>query len=77
MVTAATPVVIFGFVGFIDLPVATVLMIASIVAVFAPTLWHRIDTKKSIEREKSYSEFAAEFLDSVQGLSTLKSFGQS
>jgi ATP-binding cassette subfamily C protein CydCD len=77
MVSAVTPIIIFGFVSFIDLPVSIVLLTASIVALFAPALWHRFDTRKSLEREQAYGEFAAEFLDSVQGLSTLKSFGQS
>ncbi len=77
LVACFTPVIIFSFVIFIDVPVATVLLVASIVALFAPALWHKFDTKKSIEREHAYSEFASEFLDSVQGLATLKSFGQS
>jgi len=54
-----------------------VLLVAAIVALFAPAAWHRLDTRKSLERERAYSAFAAEFLDSVQGLATLKSFGQS
>ena len=77
LVAGFTPFVIFGFVAFVDLPVAGVLLVAAIVALFAPAAWHRLDTRKSLERERAYSAFAAEFLDSVQGLATLKSFGQS
>jgi ATP-binding cassette subfamily C protein CydCD len=77
LVAGFTPFVIFGFVAFVDLPVAGVLLVAAIVALFAPAAWHRFDTRKSLERERAYSAFAAEFLDSVQGLATLKSFGQS
>ena len=77
LVAGFTPFVIFGFVAFVDLPVAGVLLVAAIVALFAPAAWHRLDTRKSLEREQAYSAFAAEFLDSVQGLATLKSFGQS
>ena len=77
LVAGFTPFVIFGFVAFVDLPVAGVLLVAAIIALFAPAAWHRFDTRKSLERERAYSAFAAEFLDSVQGLATLKSFGQS
>ncbi|MDP6291728.1 MAG: thiol reductant ABC exporter subunit CydC, partial [Arenicellales bacterium] len=39
--------------------------------------FHHWDKKSSLERGRSYTAFAAEFLDSVQGLATLKAFGQS
>ena len=77
LVAGFTPFVIFGFVVFVDLPVAGVLLAAAVIALFAPAAWHRFDTRKSLERERAYAEFAAEFLDSIQGLATLKSFGQS
>src|SRR5207253_1236690 len=34
-------------------------------------------SQASLARSKAYSAFAAEFLDSIQGLATLKAFGQS
>jgi len=77
VITTLTPFIIFGFVGFIDLPVAGVLLLAAVIAIFAPAIWHSFDSRKSKDRERAYADFAAEFLDSVQGLSTLKSFGQS
>jgi ATP-binding cassette subfamily C protein CydCD len=40
-------------------------------------VFHHWDGKKSLERGRDYKAFAAEFLDSVQGLATLKAFGQS
>jgi ATP-binding cassette subfamily C protein CydCD len=43
----------------------------------APQIFHHWDKKSSLERGRSYTAFAAEFLDSVQGLATLKAFGQS
>ena len=42
-----------------------------------PSLWHRKDSRQSLARSKAYAAFGAEFLDSVQGLATLKAFGQS
>jgi ABC-type transport system involved in cytochrome bd biosynthesis, ATPase and permease components len=49
----------------------------ALLALFAPALWHRHDVANSLGRQKSYAAFAAEFLDSIQGLATLKAFGQS
>src|SRR5215470_8486332 len=76
-VAVLTPVLIFGFVVFVDLPVALVLLTAALVTLLAPSLWHRKDSRQSLFRQKAYAAFGAEFLDSVQGLTTLKAFGQS
>ena len=77
MVSALTPIVIFSFVVFIDRPVATALLVAALIALLAPAIWHKFDTAKSQARQKAYAAFASEFLDAVQGLATLKAFGQS
>jgi ATP-binding cassette, subfamily B, bacterial len=76
-VAALTPVLIFAFVAFLDLPVALVVLLAAIAALLAPGLWHRWDSRASLERNLAYKAFGAEFLDAVQGLATLKAFGQS
>src|SRR5204862_7325709 len=75
-VAALTPPLIFAFVAFVDLPVALVLLAAALVTLMAPSIWHRKDNRKSLARQKAYSAFGAEFLDSGQGLATLKAFGQ-
>jgi len=77
LVSLLAPVLIFAVIAWIDLPVAVVMVVASLVALFAPALWHKHDSRRSAEHEEAYSAFAAEFLDSVQGLATLKAFGQS
>ena len=76
-VAALMPLLIFGFVVLLDLPVALVLFAAALVTLVAPAAWHRLDRRKSVARQKSYAAFSAEFLDSIQGLVTLKAFGQS
>ncbi|MBM3341395.1 MAG: ABC transporter ATP-binding protein [Betaproteobacteria bacterium] len=76
-VAALTPIGIFIFVAFLDLPVALVLTGFALFTLIAPQAFHRWDRKSSIARNKSYKAFAAEFLDAVQGLATLKAFGQS
>src|SRR5512145_309129 len=76
-VAALTPVLIFGFVVFLDWPVALVMLGAAILILLAPALWHRWDSRASLERSRAYAAFGADFLDAVQGLATLKAFGQS
>jgi len=76
-VSLLTPVMIFGFVAWIDLPVAAVMLVFALIAVFAPSLWHSSNEKSARRRQQAYASFAAEFLDSLQGLATLKAFGQS
>jgi ATP-binding cassette, subfamily B, bacterial len=77
VVAALTPPLIFAFVAFVDLPVALALLAAAVVTLVAPSLWHGRDSRQSLARQKAYAAFGAEFLDSVQGLATLKAFGQS
>jgi ATP-binding cassette subfamily C protein CydCD len=77
LIALLSPLLIFAVVAFIDLPVALVMLAAALVALFAPALWHKWDVRNSSFRQKSYASFAAEFLDSIQGLATLKAFGQS
>ena len=76
-VAALTPLLIFGFVAFLDLPVALVLLAAALVTLIAPSLWHKRDRTASRARQGAYGDFASDFLDSIQGLGTLKAFGQS
>ncbi|MFT5706202.1 MAG: thiol reductant ABC exporter CydC subunit [Oceanospirillaceae bacterium] len=76
-VAAITPIVIFAVVSQIDLPVAFVLLCAAIFTLFAPSLFQRWDSRYSMQRAKDYRTFASEFLDALQGLVTLKAFGQS
>jgi ATP-binding cassette subfamily C protein CydCD len=70
-------VLIFAVVAWIDLPVAVVMFGFALIALFAPATWHKHDSARSAAQQTAYSDFAAEFLDSVQGLATLKAFGQS
>ena len=76
-VAALTPPLVFAFMVWIDAPVALILLVAALATLVAPALWHKMDERASLERQDSYGAFGAEFLDSIQGLSTLKAFGQS
>src|SRR6266850_1654513 len=51
--------------------------VAALVPLAAPVLWHRRESRHSLARSKAYAAYGAEFLDTLQGLATLKAFGQS
>ncbi len=76
LIALLSPILIFAVIAFVDLPVATVMLGFALVALLAPALWHKWDVKNSRRRQTAYASFAAEFLDSIQGLATLKAFGQ-
>src|SRR5438105_8415475 len=50
-VAALTPLLIFAFVAFLDLPVALVLLAAALVTLIAPSLWHKRDRTASRARQ--------------------------
>ena len=76
-VSACAPLVIFSVIAFWDLPVALVLLGAALFTLLLPVLISRADRRASLERRDALRAFGAEFLDAIQGLPTLKSFGQS
>ncbi len=75
-VAAVSPILIFVLVAWLDLPVAAVFLAAALLTLLAPAALHRWDERNSLARSQAYGDFAAEFLDSIQGLATLKAFGQ-
>ncbi|MGE0724158.1 MAG: ABC transporter ATP-binding protein [Alphaproteobacteria bacterium] len=76
-VALLTPIAIFAFIAWLDLPVGLVMLSFAIVTLLAPSLFHRWDRAASKARARAFAAFAAELLDSLQGLATLKAFGQS
>ena len=71
IVAAVTPQVIFAMLSPLDLPVAGVLTGFALLTLLAPAIFHRWDAARSLERQEAYSRFAADFLDSLQGLSLI------
>lgn len=71
-----TPLVIFSLLAFWDLTLAAMLLGFAWMTLLAPALFHSWDSKNSLRRQKAYANYAAEFLDTIQGLATLKAFGQ-
>ena len=76
-VAALTPIVVFALLAFLDLPVALLLLAFALFTLIAPAAFTGWDRANSRRRQRAYSSFAAEFLDTLQGLATLKAFGQS
>ena len=77
VVAAITPFGIFVFAAFLDLPLAGVLLGFALLTLIAPVAFHHWDQKSAKARQTAYAAYGAELLDSVQGLATLKAFGQS
>jgi thiol reductant ABC exporter CydC subunit len=76
-IAACAPVAIFAFMAFWDIPVATVMLAAALFTLVAPAVVHERTNAASRTRQSAFKEFGEEFLDAVQGLPTLKAFGQS
>jgi ATP-binding cassette subfamily B protein len=76
-IAALTPLAIFAVIVWWDPPVATVMLIAALVTLVAPTVFHALESRTGMARQQAMKGFGSEFLDAVQGLPTLKAFGQS
>src|SRR4051794_16689123 len=77
VIAALTPVVIFIFMAFLDVRTAAVFLGFALATLIAPAVFHRANRNSSMQRRKDYAELGSDFLDSMQGLPTLKAFGQS
>jgi ABC-type multidrug transport system fused ATPase/permease subunit len=75
-ISAAAPIAIFAFIAWWDLPVATVMLAAALLALALPAAAHGSNRNASTARQRAFKSFGEEFLDAVQGLPTLKAFGQ-
>jgi ATP-binding cassette, subfamily B, bacterial len=76
-VAVLTPLAIFAFIAFWDVPVATVMLVFALVTLLAPAAFVAIERRAGHGRHGALKSFGSEFLDGVQGLPTLKAFGQS
>src|SRR6266478_5014774 len=76
-IAVLTPLAIFAFIAFWDVPVAVVMLAFALVTLIAPTVFVHIERRSSHGRQRALKSFGSEFLDGVQGLPTLKAFGQS
>ena len=77
LVAVITPLVVLVVLAFYDVPVALLMFGFAMFTLFAPLLLQRHEAASSMRRSRAYRAFAAEFLDAIQGLATLKAFGRS
>ncbi len=76
-VAALTPLLIFLGMAWFDLLTALVFVSFALFTLIVPFCFTRWTASSSLKRRDAYSALGADFLDAVQGLSTLKAFGQS
>ncbi|MBA2448315.1 MAG: thiol reductant ABC exporter subunit CydC [Chloroflexi bacterium] len=77
LVAACTPLIVFAFMALLDVPTALIFLLFALFTLTVPALLHRWNSSSSLARREAYSALANDFLDGVQGLTTLKAFGQS
>jgi len=76
-VAALTPPLIFLFMTWFDVHTALVFLGFALFTLILPFLTTKWTGASSLTRRQAYSALGAEFLDAVQGLTTLKAFGHS
>jgi ABC-type multidrug transport system fused ATPase/permease subunit len=76
-IALCAPLAIFVFIAWWDVPVAAVMLAAALFTLILPATVHRKTEQASRARQSAFKSFGEEFLDAVQGLPTLKAFGQS
>jgi ABC-type multidrug transport system fused ATPase/permease subunit len=72
-----TPAIMFAVLAHWDVPVAAVIAGAAILAFAMPAILHRLGAGSTLRRMRAFRAFGENFLDAIQGLPTLKAFGQS
>ena len=77
IVAAVAPVVIFVFMALIDFRTGLIFLAFALLTLVIPNMFHRWNRERSMARRDAYGALGADFLDAVQGLATLKAFGQS
>ena len=71
IISACAPFLIFAFMMWWDVPVASVMLAAAIFTLIAPSLVHRKSARVSIARQKAFKAYGEEFLTRCR-LPTLK-----
>ena len=77
IVSAIAPIAIFAYMVTLDIYIALIFLVFAFLTLAVPAMFYTWNRDSSFRRRQSYGELGADFLDSVQGLATLKAFGQS
>ena len=76
-IAALTPIAMFAIIAWWDVPVAALMLFFALLCLVLPAAFSRLNRAASVSQRNSLKNFGAEFLDAIQGLATLKAFGQS
>ena len=77
IVSAIAPLAIFAYMVTLDVYIALIFLVFAFLTLAVPAMFYRWNRDSSFGRRRAYGELGSDFLDSVQGLATLKAFGQS
>ncbi len=77
IVSAVAPLGIFIYMVTLDPVIALIFLAFAALTLIVPAMFHSWNRVSSYRRRQSYGALGSDFLDSVQGLATLKAFGQS
>jgi ATP-binding cassette subfamily C protein CydCD len=77
IVAGLAPIIIFSLMASIDISIAFIFLAFAIFTLVAPAIFSWVSRESSRQRRAAYGALSADFLDSMQGISTLKIFGQS
>jgi ATP-binding cassette, subfamily B, bacterial len=76
-IAALTPIALFAVVAWWDLPLAALMLAVALACLVLPATVSRLNRAVNMSQRSALKTFGAEFLDAMQGLATLKAFGQS
>ena len=77
VVAAVAPVLIFFLMASFDVVIGLIFLVFALVTLLETPLFLMFTEESSRRRRASYGAFGADFLDSIQGIATLKIFGRS
>ena len=77
IVAGLAPMIIFFLMAAIDLSIGFIFLFFAVLTLVAPAIFFWSSQESSRRRRMAYGALSADFLDSMQGISTLKIFGQS
>lgn len=77
IVATLAPVLIFVFMAALDIQIGLIFLVFAVFTLLIPNMLRNWNINKSRARRSAYGALGADFLDSVQGLATLKAFGQA
>jgi ATP-binding cassette subfamily C protein CydCD len=77
VIAGLTPLIIFGFMAWLDLPTAMIFLVFALTTLLGPSAFHRWNSSSSLSRREAWAAMGSDLLDAIQGLGTLKLFGRS